>query len=155
MLIILVLTIVDSMDPLRSKCVRGPRWRGFVLIAQLLLSQMPEFIFPTFGSAGFLPKLIRSCLDFFFARFGHYVSPIGAQPHPPGWGLSSGDLQSMETGLPDSSPRGPSGSSLRCTDRYHPGVPTKPSQPVACLQIRSSVNTPRQGVPPLPNKPAG
>ena len=100
MLIILVLTIVDSMDPLRSKCVRGPRRRGFVLIAQLLLSQMPEFIFPTFGSAGFLPKLIRSCLDFFFARFGHYVSPIGAQPHPQGWGLSSGDLQSMETGLP-------------------------------------------------------
>jgi hypothetical protein len=37
--------------------------------AQLLLSQVPKFIFPAFGLAGFLPKLIRSRFNFFFGGF--------------------------------------------------------------------------------------
>ena len=45
-----------------------------VLIAELLLSQVPKFIFLTIRSAGLLPKLIRSYVDFFLARFAHYVS---------------------------------------------------------------------------------
>jgi hypothetical protein len=65
----------------RSQRVRGARRRGFVLIAQLLLSQVPKFIFLAFGLAGFLPKLIRSRFNFFFGRFGHCISPIGARPY--------------------------------------------------------------------------
>jgi hypothetical protein len=41
-----------------SQRVRSARWRGFVLIAQLLFGQLPDF--PIFGSACLLLKLIRS-----------------------------------------------------------------------------------------------
>ena len=69
---------------LLSKHVRSTHKRGFVLIAQLLLCQAPKFIFPPFGLSGFLPKLIRWSLNFFFGRFGHCISPIGAQSHVQG-----------------------------------------------------------------------
>src|SRR5215207_6929994 len=67
-----------------SQRVRGARWRGFVLIAQLLLSQVPKFIFPTFGPAGFFPKLVRSRVDLLFARFWHYISPSWSTAPPSG-----------------------------------------------------------------------
>ena len=67
-----------------SQRVRGARWRGFVLIAQLLFSQIPEFLLPSDGSAGLLPKLISSCLDLLFASFGHYISPSWSTAPPSG-----------------------------------------------------------------------
>ena len=41
---------------------RAAFWRGFVLIAQLLFSQVPKFSFPTYGSAGLLPEWYVSLL---------------------------------------------------------------------------------------------
>lgn len=64
--------------------VRGARWRGFVLIAQLLLSQVPKFIFPTFGPTGFFPKLVRSRVDLLLARFWHCISPSWSTAPPSG-----------------------------------------------------------------------
>jgi hypothetical protein len=71
-------------SPIALQRVRGARWRGFVLIAQLLLSQVPKFIFPTFGPAGFFPKLVRSRVDLLFARFWHYISPSWSTAPPSG-----------------------------------------------------------------------
>jgi hypothetical protein len=53
--------------------VRGACRRSFVLVAQLLFSQVPKFSFSTFGAARLLPKLIRSRVDFLFAGFSHDV----------------------------------------------------------------------------------
>ena len=75
---------VLAVGCLASQRVRGARRRGFFLIAQLLLSQVPKFIFPASGLAGFLPKLIRSRFNFFFVRFGHCISPIVARPYVQG-----------------------------------------------------------------------
>src|SRR5690349_23667745 len=36
---------------------------------------MPKLGFPIFGTAGLLPKLVRSRLDLLLAGFGHGVSP--------------------------------------------------------------------------------
>jgi hypothetical protein len=84
----LVLAIVWQVlavgSPIALQRVRGARWRGFVLIAQLLLSQMPKFIFPTCGPAGFFPKLVRSRIDLLFARFWHYISPSWSTAPPSG-----------------------------------------------------------------------
>ena len=85
-----------------SQRVRSAYGRGFILIAKLLLSQVPKFLFPIFRTTGFLPKLIRSCLGFLFARFGHHFSPSwstappsGLEPYRqdrarPAWRLASG-----------------------------------------------------------------
>ena len=53
--------------------VRGACRRTFVLVAQLLFSQVPKFSFSIFGPTRLLPKLIRSRVDFLFAGFSHYV----------------------------------------------------------------------------------
>jgi hypothetical protein len=53
--------------------IRGARRRAFVLITQLLFSQVPKFGFSIFGPARLLPKLIRSRVDFPFAGFSHHV----------------------------------------------------------------------------------
>ena len=71
-------------SPIALQRVRGARWRGFVLISQLLLSQVPKFIFPTFGPAGFFPKLVRSRVDLLFARFWHYISASWSTAPPSG-----------------------------------------------------------------------
>jgi hypothetical protein len=54
-----------------------------------MLSQVPKFIFPAFGLAGFLPKFIRSRFNFFFGRFGHCSSPIGVSGAAEGGGLTT------------------------------------------------------------------
>src|SRR5438034_10508589 len=74
--------------------VRGACRRTFVLVAQLLFSQVPKFSFSTFGPTGLLPKQIRSRVDFLFAGFSHYVfSRVGAWPHLSGvLGLTGGTV---------------------------------------------------------------
>src|SRR5215207_6035053 len=105
--------------------VRGARRRGFVLIAQLLLSQVPKFIFPTFGPAGFFPKLVRSRVDLLFARFWHYISPSWSTA-PPSGGLGHiGARPAWRDWPPDSSPHEAARSSPRLpTRRGQAGITT-------------------------------
>ena len=74
--------------------VGGACRRTFVLVAQLLFSQAPKFVFSTFGPTRLLPKLIRSRVDFLFAGFSHCV--FSELEHGPTfqacWGLFGGTV---------------------------------------------------------------
>jgi hypothetical protein len=61
---------------------------------------VPKFIFPAFGLAGFLPKLIRSRFNFFFGRFVHCISPIGARPYVQVSGAAEGGGLTNATATP-------------------------------------------------------
>ena len=87
--------------------VRGTCRRSFVLVAQLLFSQVPKFGFSAFGPPCLLPKLIRARVDFLFAGFSHCV--FSALERGPSFrrigNLPGGTCQiSLEAGLSDSSP---------------------------------------------------
>jgi hypothetical protein len=103
---------VGRSTPLQR--VGGACRRTFVLVAQLLFSQVPKFSFSTFGPPRLLPKLIRSRVDFLFTGFSHDV--FSELEHDPPF-RRVGDLPaetcqtSLETGLSDSSPHQAVGSS--------------------------------------------
>jgi hypothetical protein len=87
MLVILVLAIVSQVlgallvRPVALQRVRGARWRGFVLIAQLLLSQVPKAgrLFPKVGTLA-RRSLVCSVLALHFSELEH---------GPTFWGLGA------------------------------------------------------------------
>ncbi|MEH2614956.1 hypothetical protein V1293_007245 [Bradyrhizobium sp. AZCC 1693] len=95
--------------------VRGAYRRPFVLVAQLLFSQVPKFSFSTFGPTGLLPKLIRSRVDFLFAGFSHDVFSELSTAHLQACRRLTGGLArpAWRPGLSDSSPHEAVSSSPR------------------------------------------
>ena len=70
----------------RSQRIRRSQRVRLVLVAQLLLGRVPEFILAAFGPAGLLPQAVRAFSDLLFGRFGQFSSPLVKHGPPGGHG---------------------------------------------------------------------
>ena len=81
----------------RSQRIRRPQRVRLVLVAQLLLGRVPEFILAAFGPAGLLPQAVRAFSDLLFGRFGQFSSPLVKHGPPWGaWGLGRRAVQASD-----------------------------------------------------------